>query len=63
VQANNKRNNRLITYNGETKTMTQWARENGLTYFILKKRYDVLGWSFERAISEPINLNKSNRKR
>lgn len=63
VQANNRRNNRLITYNGETKTMTQWARENGITYPVLQKRYDVLGWSFERAISEPINHNKSNRKR
>ena len=26
-QANNKRNNRLLTYNGKTQTMTQWANE------------------------------------
>lgn len=62
-QSNNKRNNRLITHNGQTKTITQWAEENGLPYYVLKKRYDKLGWTFERAISEPINLKMSNRKR
>ena len=62
-QSYNKRNNRLITHNGQTKTITQWAEENGLTYNIVKKRYDELGWSFEDAISKPITQNKSNRKR
>lgn len=62
-QANNKRNNRFITHKGQTKTITQWAKENGIPYYVLKKRYDKLGWTFERAISEPINLNRSNRKR
>lgn len=63
TQMNNRRNNRYITYNGETKTMTQWARDNGYTYAQIKKRIDKLGWSFERAISEPIHLNMSNKKR
>ena len=61
VQGNNKRNNRLITYKGETKTITQWAKENGMTYFLLKNRIDRLGWSFERAISEPVNTKYSNK--
>ena len=29
-QANNRRNNRLITHDGKTQTMSQWARELGL---------------------------------
>lgn len=31
TQQNNKRNNRLITIRGETKTATQWAREYGIS--------------------------------
>lgn len=63
TQANNKRNNRLITYKGETKTITQWAKEHGLTYYIVKKRIDNYGWTFEKAITEPINQKYSNRGR
>lgn len=31
VQANNRRNNRKITINGKTMTMSQWAEEYGIT--------------------------------
>ena len=62
-QGANKRNNRFITHNDITKTITQWANDNGLSYYVLKKRIDVLGWSFERAITEPVHLNVSNEKR
>lgn len=31
TQQNNKRNNRLMTISGETKTVTQWAREYGVS--------------------------------
>ena len=62
-QSYNKRNNRFITFNGETKTITQWASDNGLTYNLVKNRIDKLGWPFEKAISEPINEQKSNKKR
>jgi len=62
-QQNNRRNNRLISHNGKTKTITQWAEDNNLPYYILKKRIDKLGWSFERAISEPIRLNVSNKRK
>lgn len=62
-QGSNKRSNRYITHNGITKTITQWANDNGLPYYILKKRIDKLGWSFERAISEPVHQNMSNKQK
>lgn len=62
-QSNNRRTNRLITFNGQTKTITQWANDNGLPYYILKNRLDKSGWPFERAISEPLNLRYSNKKK
>lgn len=59
TQQNNRRNNRIITHNGISKTITEWANDNGLPYYVLKKRLDVLGWSFEEAISKPIKNKKS----
>jgi hypothetical protein len=46
-QANNKRNNHLLTANGETMTMAQWARRIGIDYATLKQRIRR-GWSSER---------------
>lgn len=37
-QANNKRNNIVLTYNGETLTMPQWARKLNLPYSTLADR-------------------------
>lgn len=55
AQQNNKRNNKYITYKGETKTMSEWAKTLNINYKLLKSRL-VSGWEFERAISTP---NKS----
>lgn len=59
VQANNKRNNRLITYNGETKTIAEWAETLGFPYKTLHHRFS-LGWSVDRALGQP--LRKSPEK-
>jgi hypothetical protein len=41
-------------------TITQLAEKNGLTYSQLYKRLK-LGWTIEKAISEPICLKYSNK--
>lgn len=51
-QANNKRNSRLITYNGETKTATQWSVDLGGNKMLVATRL-YKGWSEERAVSTP----------
>ena len=38
VQHNNKRSNRLITHNGKTQTLSEWARETGIDYNLLWNR-------------------------
>lgn len=50
-QANNKRTNRQITMNGETRSLAQWAVATGITEACLRTRIDRLGWSIERALS------------
>lgn len=42
-QANNKRNNRIITYNGETKTAAEWARLFGVDRSAMCKQLDKHG--------------------
>ncbi len=53
AQANNKRNNHLLSFEGRTMTMAQWAETVGLSYSALGSRiYD--GWSTERALLTPL---------
>lgn len=51
AQANNRRNNNLITYNGITQTETQWAREIGIKPSTLWARIHTLKWDIERALT------------
>lgn len=50
VQANNTRRNQHVTYNGETKTIAEWAKEKGLKYDVLYSRLNSYGWSVEKAL-------------
>lgn len=52
-QQRNKRNNVLITYNGETHCMSEWAEIIGIPYGTFQKRI-AYGWSIERAITAPL---------
>lgn len=49
VQHNNMSSNRLITYRGETKTVSQWAKEYNIVPQTLYSRLNR-GWSISRAI-------------
>lgn len=51
-QASNKRSNRLITYNNETKTMREWARTLNFRRGLIKDRLRR-GWSTLKALSTP----------
>ena len=55
-QMNNTRANRLIEFNGTTRTMKQWAETVGMPYTVLARRI-YRGWPVEAAITTP-NGNK-----
>lgn len=58
VQQNNKRNNRLITYNGKTQTIAQWCEELGLPFSTVKNRLNR-HLSVEKVLSkEPLYYKK-----
>jgi hypothetical protein len=51
-QDNNKRESRLVTFQGETLTVTQWARRQGLSASTLFNRIKS-GWPITTAFSSP----------
>ena len=51
VQMNNTTRNHWVTYNGETRTIADWARETGYSYATLKHRLDR-GWTLERVFTQ-----------
>lgn len=52
-QANNTRRNRFLTFQGQTKSLTQWAHLRGMTPFCLHGRLEI-GWSLADALTRPV---------
>lgn len=52
-QANNRRSNHLIAYNGKTQTIAQWADEYNLPYKKLWKRLNTFHWDIAIALNTP----------
>ena len=53
-QANNKRNNFLIEYQGKIKTLPQWAEViKTIPYDTLWARLKVMKWPVEKAFTTP----------
>lgn len=52
-QAQNRRNNRFITFNGKTQCLADWSRETGIGHGTLWQRIYQYHWSIERALTEP----------
>jgi hypothetical protein len=53
---------RRISFNGETKTATEWAQQIGITKHALLDRLDKFKWTIERAITTPPYQGKSKPK-
>ena len=50
-QARNKRNNRIIEYNGMKKTLSDWQEVTGIQAAVIRHRIDRYGWTVERALT------------
>jgi hypothetical protein len=53
-QAANQRTNRLLTYKGETMSVSAWAERLGIDVRTLHARIHKLGYSVEEAFSKPV---------
>lgn len=61
-QQRNRRNNRLITFRGVTKCLSDWADDLGLKQHSLSMRMDVYGWTIEKALTTPA-INSGRRRK
>jgi hypothetical protein len=59
-QANNLRTNRLIQFDGQTFTLAEWSRRQGLSIKALHMRLKV-GWPLDRALTEPLHKTHGGR--
>ena len=61
-QMNNRSNSVFVTYNNETKTLSQWARKIGMNYDLLRLRIFTYKWPIEEAFTiSPDVWHKGNR--
>lgn len=50
-QSNNRENNYIIVYNGESHTLAEWSKKTGIKVITLWDRINLLGWSIEKALT------------
>ena len=61
-QQNNKNNNRLITYNGETMSITDWSRRTGISRAVIANRL-YHNWTPEEIFTTPLRSKARLKKR
>ena len=59
TQNRNRRNVRELSYNGETKTLFEWAEIVNIPQIILYRRIQDHGWSAEQALTTPVGHRRA----
>lgn len=54
VQCQNRSIAHMLTYQGETLNLVEWARRLGMKSGTLQQRINGYGWSVERALTQPV---------
>ena len=52
-QANNKRNNHYIEFDGKTMTISQWSKATGISQDAIERRINKYHWNFSDALTRP----------
>jgi hypothetical protein len=60
-QSLNKRQAHILTFNGKSQTLREWADELHIKYSTLACRVDLYGWTTEKALTTPVASR--NRKK
>lgn len=61
-QARNRRNNRIVEFDGRSMPLIEAAEAAGIPYKSVKSRL-LHGWTVEEALTTPLNMNKVNAVR
>lgn len=62
TQGNNRCNNKSLTHNGKTKTVSEWAEYLNLNTQTIFSRLNSL-WSIEKTLTTPARSSSRNKKR
>lgn len=60
TQANNRRSNHLLTYNGKTQNIEQWSKETGLTKLVICNRLNA-NWDIEKVLTYPVQPTRPKK--
>lgn len=61
-QGNNRRTNRLLTYEGQRMTLAQWNKAQGFPKNVLHKRL-AAGWTLARALETPLRRDSRHTRK
>jgi hypothetical protein len=61
IQQRNKRNNRTLTYMGETLTLADWEEKVGIGRATLNARLNKYGWTPEETLFTPVGEKRKNK--
>lgn len=54
MQSLNRRNARLVAFEGKSHRLKEWAAITGVPHKTLRRRIDELGWTVEKALTTPL---------
>lgn len=61
VQSRNRRNNHLVSYKGETRTLVEWSEIVGIKYKVLSHRLNVYGFTVDEAFNLPVGCRRDRK--
>lgn len=53
-QGRNRRSNNIVTFNGESLTLTEWSERTGIGFYTIRMRIHRSHWSIEKALTTPV---------
>ncbi len=59
AQQNNRRDNHFITFNGETRSLSEWTRHLGFPVGVISQRLCKLGWDAAKALTTPVQVQRA----
>lgn len=61
VQANNSRHCRVLTFNGESHSISEWSRITGIPRHTISNRVNSYGWTVDKALTVANGAGKRGR--
>ena len=61
-QSRNRSSNRMVECDGDQVSLAEYCDRKGLDYILIRDRFCGLGWTLERAVSEPTRVTSRTKE-